>query len=398
MITCFVTLARNAVAITERCQMKLAVATRKTNQLVQNTDHCDHNPDRALAQFQSNHDDYSELFGKCGYFNIESINKMLFYKNKDDLFIIHLNIRSLQKNVETLNNYFSQLDKQPDIIVLSETKLDEGRVFANIKLDGYKFNYVNGLTNAGGVGLYVKERIKFSANKCVQCDLSFVETLWINVTFNDSSAVVGTVYRHPRSGPRDIEKFCESMQDIFDILNKKKRPFYIMGDFNIDQLKISKKKNIRQYANMLLGSMCKCLIDLPTRVTSKSKSLIDHIYTNDIKHRINSGILVSDISDHFPVFAKISKMKSPSNQVDNYYVRDMKKFDHKNFLVQLDNQLSLVRNSFCTKSVNEQFDQIVSTLSEVADIHAPLRKATRKKKTIKTKTLDYSRDLKIYRL
>ena len=118
-------------------------------------------------------------------------------------------------------------------------------------------------------------------------------------------------------------------------------------------------------------------------MTSKSKSLIDHIYTNDIKHRMNSGILVSDISDHFPVFAIISKMKPPSNQVDNHCVCDMKKFDHENFLEQLDNQLSLVRNSFCTKSVNEQFDQIVSTLSEVVDIHAPLRKATRKEKRLK---------------
>ena len=113
-------------------------------------------------------------------------------------------------------------------------------------MDGYKFNYVNSLANAGGGGLYVKERIKFSVNKCVQCDLSIAETLWINVTLNDSSAVVGIVYRHPRSGPRDIEKFCENMQDIFDILNKK-RPFYIMGDFNIDLLKISKKETIRQY-------------------------------------------------------------------------------------------------------------------------------------------------------
>ena len=73
----------------------------------------------------------------------------------------------------------------------------------------------------------------------------------------------------------------------------------MMGDFNIDLLKISKKETIRQYANMLLGSMCQCLIDLPTRVTSKSKSLIDHIYTNDKKHRINSGILESDIFSGF---------------------------------------------------------------------------------------------------
>ena len=52
--------------------------------LAQDTDHCDQNPCGALAQFKSNDDDYSELFGKCGYFNIESINKTLFYKNKDD--------------------------------------------------------------------------------------------------------------------------------------------------------------------------------------------------------------------------------------------------------------------------------------------------------------------------
>ena len=30
-------------------------------------------------------------------------------------------------------------------------------------------------------------------------------------------------------------------------------------------------------------------------------------------------------------------LKLSSNQVDNYYVRDMKKFDHENFLEQLDN-------------------------------------------------------------
>ena len=96
---------------------------------------------------------------------------------------------------------------------------------------------------------------------------------------------------------------------------------------------------------------------------------------------MNSGILVSDILDYFPVFAIICKMKPPSNQVDNYHERDMKKFDLENFLEQLDNQLSLVRNSFCTKSVNKQFDHIVLILSEVAS----LRKATRKEKRLKLK-------------
>ena len=81
---------------------------------------------------------------------LTKVSSALLRTAKDDLFIIHFNIRSLQKNVQTLNNYLSQLDKQPDIIALSETKLHEGRIFANINLDDYKFNYVNSLTNACG--------------------------------------------------------------------------------------------------------------------------------------------------------------------------------------------------------------------------------------------------------
>ena len=36
------------------------------------------------------------------------------------------------------------------------------------------------------------------------------------------------------------------------------------------------RDEIRRYANMLLGCNCRCLIDVPTRVTETSKTLIDH--------------------------------------------------------------------------------------------------------------------------
>ena len=45
-------------------------------------------------------------------------------------------------------------------------------------------------------------------------------------------------------------------------------------------------------------------ITKPTRVTQKSCSLIDNIYTNNFSGSSNclSGILYTDISDHYPVF------------------------------------------------------------------------------------------------
>ena len=47
-------------------------------------------------------------------------------------------------------------------------------------------------------------------------------------------------------------------------------------------------------------SLCP-LILRPTRVTNKSETLIDNIFTNDFIDK-TSGILISDTSDHFPNF------------------------------------------------------------------------------------------------
>jgi hypothetical protein len=47
------------------------------------------------------------------------------------------------------------------------------------------------------------------------------------------------------------------------------------------------------------------LISLPSRITTDSATLIDNIFTNNICEPISSGILVTSISDHLPVFAFI---------------------------------------------------------------------------------------------
>ena len=43
-------------------------------------------------------------------------------------------------------------------------------------------------------------------------------------------------------------------------------------------------------------------IDKATRITPKTATLIDHIYSNIITKSVRSGILTFDISDHLPVF------------------------------------------------------------------------------------------------
>ena len=44
------------------------------------------------------------------------------------------------------------------------------------------------------------------------------------------------------------------------------------------------------------------LISKPTRITSSTATLIDKIFTNNLEHSMNSGILYTDLSNHLPIF------------------------------------------------------------------------------------------------
>ena len=56
------------------------------------------------------------------------------------------------------------------------------------------------------------------------------------------------------------------------------------------------------YINALVAKSFLPVINLPTRIKYQSATLIDHIWTNKVCSAYNSGILISSLSDHFPVF------------------------------------------------------------------------------------------------
>ena len=59
------------------------------------------------------------------------------------------------------------------------------------------------------------------------------------------------------------------------------------------------------------------LIDKPTRITISSETLIDNIFTNKLESKLTNGLLINDISDHFPVLTichyneKLTRCKRP---------------------------------------------------------------------------------------
>ena len=77
-----------------------------------------------------------------------------------------------------------------------------------------------------------------------------------------------------------------------------------MGDFNLDLLKHDKHPPTEFVFDIMYANSFIPMINRPTKVTKDTCTLIDNIYTNhySIKNDNYSGILTTDISDHFPVF------------------------------------------------------------------------------------------------
>ena len=115
-----------------------------------------------VEQFQGNylkcaHDNYIESL----YCSVKKSGKIFYDASKQKGFsIFHCNIRSLEKNKALLHDILSTVKTVPDIIAISETKINEN-TSANLNIPGYAFVNVNSKTRAGGVGMYVSNELEF---------------------------------------------------------------------------------------------------------------------------------------------------------------------------------------------------------------------------------------------
>ena len=210
--------------------------------------------------------------------------------------ISHINIRSLNKNIDALKLLYEEcINSKFHLIGLSEVWNVSCTDILGI--DGYtlEVNCRDSGIRGGGVGVYVHSSLKY---KMLTYDIDFAESLWLEVQIGDCSVVVGVIYRKPNT---DIVQFQGSLLSVLERIKVDKKLCILMGDFNIDLYNPS--VNAEMFVTSLVCLGMHQLIKPLTRVTSMSGSLIDHIYTNMGTGRICAGTIVTDISDHFPTFA-----------------------------------------------------------------------------------------------
>ena len=128
------------------------------------------------------------------------------------------------------------------------------------------------------------------------------------------------------------------MNDLQDVLGRENKDAYIIGDMNIDLLNFSNHRKTGDYLENIFSQGFLPLIVKPTRLTSHSATLIDHIYTNKLGINSTSGIVISDVSDHFGIFSIIKyAADTHSNIHKNKPYRSFSQTNINNFNMLLQN-------------------------------------------------------------
>ena len=255
------------------------------------------------------------------YYHEDSFNHSLLktFQNSDLCSVIHLNIRSIPANLSKLIQYMSNLNVNFEIIGLSETWLTETKKDI-YNLDGYnQVPLVRSDRIHGGVSLFISTAITYRVLNEISMTNRDIECLFVEIEFNNIKMYVGVIYRTPDA---DMQNFCDYLINILESLNPLNQSCYLMGDYNIDFFKHSTHNPTSEYLDLMFSNSFIPLIDKPTRITPKSATLIDNIFANkyDNEHKYMTGILTTDISDHYPIF-HISLNQNKPKEEDYQMIR-----------------------------------------------------------------------------
>ena len=123
------------------------------------------------------HDNYIE----SQYYTIKKSGRIFNEIAKQKGFsIFHCNTRSLEKNVSLLQDILSIVKKLPDIIAISESKINEN-TSTNFNIPGYAFVNTNSKTQAGGVGLYLSNDLVFVRRRELDISHDGIESCWVEL-------------------------------------------------------------------------------------------------------------------------------------------------------------------------------------------------------------------------
>lgn len=313
------------------------------------------------------------------YYHIDDINSTEHNNTNFKYTALHINIQGLASSFDKLKSLILHLENNNmklDFILICETFLDGKQVHLNYEnlfnIPGYSFIHKSRTSKTkGGVAIYVHKSYKFEliSNVAVHQEGEF-ESLVIKVKNKHNQAIVGEIYRVPNTNEQiSIDRYESSITKLKELnIND----IIIGTDQNFDYLKINESNSISDLLNMHISNGILPVITQPTRITHTTATLIDNLYVA-LNHfdKIESGIIVTDISDHLPIYVFVGTCKKEKPNPTVIETRDLS----ENKVKDIEHRLNLVNwEALHNKHPEESYNDLINEIQFNLNMVSPLRK------------------------
>ena len=306
------------------------------------------------------------------YITEQNMNDFFKFKQMSGINIVHINTRSLTKKLTEIETLLSNCNGKLTALAITETWL-KGPSNDNIKLHGFNFiSKSRSVKRGGGVGIFLNDDFNFILRDDLSRMLPYLECVFVEVPQeNKRNLLIGSIYRPPNT---DVSAFnAEFLNILVDINNQKMLNVCIAGDCNLDLLQTNHVDATSEFITNLLSHYYNPVIRSPTRITTKSATIIDNIFIN-CNSSYDGAIIYSDISDHLPVAihieSKLSKNKT-SNLITKRFLPQSKINEFNDALLLKSwlevNQLSV------NDDPSASYAKFIETYSELFEFYFPLK-------------------------
>ena len=107
-----------------------------------------------------------------------------------DTFLLHLNVKSLNKNINKIDELLATLPYSPHVIIISETKLKKKNYDITF-IKNYCFHSIDSSTNNGGIGIYLHNSLNYKIRPDLRLNKNLVEDIWVEIkSDNDNKSYI----------------------------------------------------------------------------------------------------------------------------------------------------------------------------------------------------------------
>ena len=290
--------------------------------------------------------------------------------------LLHLNIRSLKSNKESLIDLLENCKNnrvQIDVILLCETYVTDYNIHL-CQIDGYELHsHSRKNSHGGGVCIFIKSELTHE-----QLDLNHLfhekefEIIGIELKSKHVTVNLYEVYRSPNT---DMKIFMKSLKRFLDETSKQ-RNVVLCGDFNIDLLKANQNKTSSDFLTVLMENKFFPNVVLLTRVTLNSCTLIDNMFVKtNISTDATSSIVETDISDHFPCILSLPGFVIKH---DSFRVIEKRIITKESILLSKEELKSVNWSLLDTNDANACYSKFHDTIMRILDKYMPIVKVKRR--------------------